>query len=281
MAASPVPLWDNDRAMAQMSNNLISIRKYRAEATLHRHDHHQIVLPRVGNLELEVAGRGGRVEQGVGAFIVAGATHAFRAKGSNGFLVIDLPDRHFDSEQLAWSFDKSAFFPIEPRVQGLLDYASATLERNKPSGTILAYWMMLLMDGIAQGRPVIPSSEILALNRATVFMRIHASKPIRVTDVCGAAGLSVTRLYALFRKHYGQSPHAALLQFRVEAARQLLVRTNLSIAEVAVRTGHGDQSALTRRLRRALGVTPAALRRAARAVSHVTEPVVGPLSVFE
>jgi AraC-like DNA-binding protein len=256
-----------------MGGNLVSFRKYRAEATLHRHDHHQIVLPRVGNLELEVGGRGGRVEQGVGAFIVAGATHAFLAKGTNGFLVIDLPIRHFDSEQFAQSFDKNAFFPIEPPVQALLDYASATLERTTPSATMLAYWMMLLMDGIAQGRPIIPSAEALALNRAMAFMRSHASNPIRVMDVSSAAGLSVTRLYALFRKRYGQSPHAALLQLRVEAARQLLTRTSLSIAEIAVRTGHGDQSALTRHLRLALGVTPAALRRAARPLARVAESV--------
>jgi AraC-like DNA-binding protein len=255
---------DQYGAAAQMNSNLVSIRNYRAEATLHRHDHHQIVLPHVGNLELEVAGRAGRVEQGVGAFIGAGASHAFLAKGANGFLVIDLPVRHFDSDQFAQSFDKNAFFPIEPAAQGLLDYASAMLERTKLSGTILAYWMMLLLDGIAQGRPVIPSSEILALNRAMAFMRSHASQPIRVTDVSSAAGLSDTRLHALFRKHYGQSPHAALVHLRVEAARELLARTNLSIAEIAVRTGHGDQSALTRRLRVALGATPAALRRAAR-----------------
>jgi AraC-like DNA-binding protein len=247
-----------------MNSNLVSIRNYRAEATLHRHDHHQIVLPHVGNLELEVAGRAGRVEQGVGAFIGAGATHAFLAKGTNGFLVIDLPVRHFNSDQFAQSFDNNAFFPVEPAAQGLLDYASATLEQTKLSGTILAYWMMLLLDGIAQGRPVIPSSEILALNRAMAFMRSYASQPIRVTDVSLAAGLSVTRLHALFRKHYGQSPHAALVHLRVEAARELLARTNLSIAEIAVRTGHGDQSALTRRLRLVLGATPAALRRAAR-----------------
>jgi AraC-like DNA-binding protein len=251
-------------AAAQMNSNLVSIRNYRAEATLHRHDHHQIVLPHVGNLELEVAGRAGRVEQGVGAFIGAGATHAFLAKGTNGFLVIDLPVRHFNSDQFAQSFDNNAFFPVEPAAQGLLDYASATLEQTKLSGTILAYWMMLLLDGIAQGRPVIPSSEILALNRAMAFMRSYASQPIRVTDVSLAAGLSVTRLHALFRKHYGQSPHAALVHLRVEAARELLARTNLSIAEIAVRTGHGDQSALTRRLRLVLGATPAALRRAAR-----------------
>jgi AraC-like DNA-binding protein len=248
-----------------MNSSFISIRKYREEATLHRHDYHQIVLPRVGNLELEVSGRGGRVEQGVGAFIVAGATHAFLARGTNGFLVIDLPVRNFDSEQVALSFDKNAFFPIEAPVQGLLDYASATLERTKPTGMILAQWMTLLMDGIAQGRPVIPSSEITALNRAMVFMRSRASRPIRVTDMAVAAGLSTTRFYALFRQHYGQSPHTTLMQLRMDAARQLLAWTNLSIAEIAVRTGHVDQSALTRRLRVALGVTPAALRRAARA----------------
>jgi AraC-like DNA-binding protein len=250
--------------MAQMSSSLVSMRKYREEATLHRHDFHQIVLPRVGHLELEVSGRGGRVGQGVGAFIVAGANHAFLAKGTNGFLVIDLPIRHFDSEQVALSFDKNAFFPIEPPVQGLLDYASATLERTKPSGMILAQWMTLLMDGIAQGRPVFPSSEITALNRAMVYMRSHASRPIRVADVATAAGLSATRFYTLFRQHYGQSPHATLMQLRIDAARRLLARTNLSIAEIAVRTGHVDQSALTRRLRVILGVTPAALRRAAR-----------------
>jgi AraC-like DNA-binding protein len=247
-------------------NSLVTIRKYREEAALHRHDYHQIVLPRVGDLELEVSGRAGRVKQGVGAFIAAGTTHSFLAKGANGFLVIDLPVRSFDSEQVASSFDQNAFFPIEPPVQGLLDYASATLERTQPSAMVLTQWMLLLIDSIAQGRPVTRSSEISALNRAMEFMRSHASRPIRVKDMAIAAGLSNTRFYSLFRRHYDQSPHAALMQLRMDAARRLLAGTNLSIAEIAARTGHGDQSALTRRLRAALGVTPAALRRAARSI---------------
>jgi len=59
-----------------MNHCFVGIRKYLAESTLHRHEYHQIVLPRVGNLELEVEGQGGRVEHGVGAFIIAGARHA-------------------------------------------------------------------------------------------------------------------------------------------------------------------------------------------------------------
>jgi transcriptional regulator GlxA family with amidase domain len=85
-----------------------------------------------------------------------------------------------------------------------------------------------------------------------------------VADVAAAVGVSLTRLHTLFRKHFGRGPHALLMQWRVESARRLLQETHLSIAEIAVRTGHTDQSSLTRRLRSALGVTPAALRREAR-----------------
>jgi len=247
-----------------MKSNLVSIRKYLAEATLHRHDYHQIVLPYLGKLELEVDGYGGCVERGIGAFIVAGATHAFLAKESNCFVVVDLPVSSFDCDLLAGSFDKKAYFPIEAPVQGLLDYASATFVQTEPSIAILVQWTGLLMDGLARGRPVPPSSESIALTRAMAFMRRHASKPIRVTDVSAAAGLSLTRFNALFRKHYGQSPHAALMQLRVDAARRLLIGSNMPIADIAVRTGHADQSALTRRLRLSLGVTPAALRRTAQ-----------------
>lgn len=245
-----------------MSSSVVTIRRYLAESTIHRHDHHQIVLPYIGNLELEADGRGGIVKHGIGAFIVTGTKHAFLAKGTNGFLIIDLPCAG-GSDQLAALFERKVFFPIDAPVQGLMDYATATLEQN-PSFAISEQWAPLLADSLAPKCAVFCSPETNALRRATRFMRSNASKPIRVRDIAAEAGLSITRLHLLFRQHYGQSPHAALTQYRVELARWLLTQTSLSVAEIAVRTGHADQSALTRRFREALGVTPAALRRAAR-----------------
>jgi AraC-like DNA-binding protein len=46
--------------------------------------------------------------------------------------------------------------------------------------------------------------------------------------------------------------------------RRLLSSTDLSIAELAYRLGYADQSALTRAMRKAIGLTPAAYRRQAR-----------------
>lgn len=63
----------------------------------------------------------------------------------------------------------------------------------------------------------------------------------------------------------GCVPGEYLVRRRLDAAEALLRDGTLPIAEVALATGYSDQSALTRRLKRRRGVTPAALRRAAAA----------------
>jgi AraC-like DNA-binding protein len=48
---------------------------------------------------------------------------------------------------------------------------------------------------------------------------------------------------------------------RLEEARRLLIETELSIAEVALRCGFADQAGLTHAVRRVLSTTPGRLRR--------------------
>jgi hypothetical protein len=86
---------------------------------MHRHDHHQVVLPKCGMLDLEISQRGGLVAQGVEAFIVAGQTHAFSAKYGNSFVVADLPvDRTMTPRHVFERFQMSPFFAIGPEAQG-------------------------------------------------------------------------------------------------------------------------------------------------------------------
>ncbi len=87
-----------------------------------------------------------------------------------------------------------------------------------------------------------------------------ADKPT-LAGMAAAAGLSTSQVAALFRAAVGVSPHRYLMQQRVERARHLLRHTQMTIAEVAARTGFADQSHLTRVMRRAADITPAALRR--------------------
>jgi AraC-like DNA-binding protein len=74
----------------------------------------------------------------------------------------------------------------------------------------------------------------------------------------------VSRLHALFQAELDTSPHAWLRDVRLARARTWLAETTAPIAGIALAAGFSDQSALTRALRDATGMTPGAYRRASR-----------------
>ncbi|WP_229507913.1 helix-turn-helix transcriptional regulator [Massilia sp. Dwa41.01b] len=78
------------------------------------------------------------------------------------------------------------------------------------------------------------------------------------------AHLSVSRLHALFREELDMSPHAWLLQRRLDFACRCLAASAWPIAEVALQAGFADQAGLTRAMRQHLDTTPATYRRIQR-----------------
>ncbi len=234
----------------------LGFRSYGGEAKLHCHDFHQIVLPRHGALELEIGGRGGRVEGRQAAFIAAGTRHAFRAEGGNRFVVLDTGDPAFGEAALD-RLARAAFFPIGQPVLSLIDFLGS-MTADAVAGPLRAHWCGLFHAALTGGPA---GNESGALDRALAFMRARLDQPITIRDIAREAGLSETRLHTLFRAEHGMAPHAALIEIRLDRALELLATTRLPVAEIALLTGHGDQSGLTRRLRQSRGLTPAAFRR--------------------
>ena len=79
-------------------------------------------------------------------------------------------------------------------------------------------------------------------------------------ELAAAAGTDRFRLTRAFSAAYGLSPHAYLVQRRLNRARFLLSRGETPAAAAAA-TGFADQSHMGRWFRRAFGMTPAAYRR--------------------
>lgn len=61
----------------------------------------------------------------------------------------------------------------------------------------------------------------------------------------------------------GETPHADVTARRIEAARDLLATSDLTLPEIALACGFSSQAHLTTRFRQRTGTTPAAWRRAA------------------
>lgn len=85
-----------------------------------------------------------------------------------------------------------------------------------------------------------------------------------VAALARRCGLSRSYFIRAFKVSMGLPPHHWLMRRRIERAQDMLVRTNESIAEIAVSCGFADQSHLTRVFRALVGASPAAWRRQRR-----------------
>ncbi len=110
-------------------------------------------------------------------------------------------------------------------------------------------------------RPRADSRAPAWLGRVREQLHAHCTESITLDGLAAEAGVHPMHLTRAFRAHFGCSVGDYALRLRLDRAREMLVRTDLAIAAVAHETGFSDQSHLTRRMKRALGVTPHALRR--------------------
>lgn len=97
--------------------------------------------------------------------------------------------------------------------------------------------------------------------RAKEILRAHLRGDVRIADIAAQCHLSAGHFATSFKRSTGLSPTAWLARQRIDQARVLLQRKELSLSEVASATGFTDQSHFSRAFARQVGVPPGAWRR--------------------
>jgi AraC-like DNA-binding protein len=90
---------------------------------------------------------------------------------------------------------------------------------------------------------------------AREYLEDNLGRSVPLEELARLANLSPFHLARVFRDEVGMPPHAYQTQARLGCARSLLLR-GWPPARVAQETGFADQSHLTRRFKRLVGVTP-------------------------
>jgi AraC family transcriptional regulator len=99
------------------------------------------------------------------------------------------------------------------------------------------------------------------VRKVTSYMREHLDQPIGLDTLADLAGLSRFHFCTAFKLATGRTPHQALVDLRMERARQLLCLPGMPVTEVGLAVGYETPSAFAASFRKATGLTPSAFRQ--------------------
>ncbi len=122
------------------------------------------------------------------------------------------------------------------------------------------------------------SGGLAAWQEARVKQHIDANLADRLstTQLSKLVRLSENHFARSFKATFGYPPHAYVIRRRVRRAKELILTTDMPLAQIAVVCGLADQAHLSRIFRREVGASPSAWRRQHRVLSGGELLVVAP-----
>jgi AraC-like DNA-binding protein len=103
-------------------------------------------------------------------------------------------------------------------------------------------------------------ADLAHLRRARDLMDREYASPLDVAAIARAALMSPAHFSRQFRATYGETPYAYLMTRRIERAKALLRRGDLSVTEVCFAVGCTSLGSFSARFTEMVGQTPTAYR---------------------
>jgi AraC-like DNA-binding protein len=103
-------------------------------------------------------------------------------------------------------------------------------------------------------------ANLAHLRRARDLMDREYARPLDVASLAQAALMSTAHFSRQFRATYGETPYSYLMTRRIERAKALLRRGDLSVTEVCLEVGCASLGSFSARFTELVGETPTAYR---------------------
>jgi AraC family transcriptional regulator len=176
-----------------------------------------------------------------------GAEHEFTATEFT-------PRLHFDSPVL-WqtALKLKALIEADPSPSRL--YAEAL-------GVVLAHELLRLNSGTTAVDP--PTRGGLATWQQRLiseYLEENLAEQISLAKLAELAQLSPYHFSRAFKQSFGMPPHRYHTSRRIERAKTLLAKPNLSVTDIAIQVGFSETSSFTAAFRKLSGRTPTGYRR--------------------
>lgn len=270
MTAATAPLFWRDPALAFIEARTIADGR-KVTYSRHAHEHFSIGAITTGRSYYHYGTQTFEIDAGTVVLMNPGDVHACNPidnePWSYQMLYIDTPWLTDLQYQLGFSTDQG-YRPFDtpyvrdPRLyRGLLELyrilVDTQAEHLQKQSALVSYFTEVQQRLNPADTPVREVNH--KLERAADYIRAHCTQALKLEDICLAAELSSSYLIRAFKQYYGLTPHAFLINQRIQFARAQLRQGKL-IADVALAAGFADQAHFQRAFKQHFAATPGQYR---------------------
>ena len=160
------------------------------------------------------------------------------------------------------------FLSVDPRIEEMWSrflsyYEEKKNELRKLQAHMELYSLLIYMSEkntseSALAKP--PSAYQQALFESIRFMQEHMFENLSITEIATRIGYSPSHFNHLFKEYTRTTPHAYFQSLRLSEARRMLLKTSLSISEIAEKLSFCNSGKLGSLFKREYGITPGQFR---------------------
>ncbi len=132
---------------------------------------------------------------------------------------------------------------------------------NEPLGyfsvmNLLSQVFEEILKGFEEDRKTPDLEETRLFQEMLSFVHTNFSKPLCVKDIADSAILNKNRCTDLFKKYTNRSPIKYLNEYRLYAAKNMILHTDKSISEISADVGYNQISHFIEQFRLSYGMSP-------------------------
>jgi AraC family transcriptional regulator len=154
-------------------------------------------------------------------------------------------------------------------LASLLETATVALntDRRVAESCIRRAAALLGMDLSPRGNSIAERSHLQGglapwqARRLRNYIEEKLDSTIRARDLAGLVRLSTSYFFRAFRNTFGETPVAYIMKRRMLRAQELMLKSRVSLSQVALECGMCDQAHFSRTFRRIVGTNPTVWRR--------------------
>lgn len=251
------------------------------EEILHWHDEVEFIYVYEGSVWYQVNEKKIRIRAGEGIFVNARQLHVIRSDGQDTKLYCLIfhpmllcastyiaktylqPIIHHEgipylsfSEAVSW--ERELLYDIA-KINEIYEHDQGNLQVIQ---LLFHIWQLIYEHvPLQEKEKYTENQELTAVKSMLEYIQNHYMDKICLQDICDAGGYGKTKAMAIFRKYLNTTPMEHLKLFRIEKSCQLLEQTNMSITEIAMRSGFVDGSYFGKTFRSLTKMSPLDYRK--------------------